>query len=170
MSIPLSRFVRPSSVVVMTLVWLLLWGSVTLTTVVAGALVALVVSLLLPMPAHAVDRHHIKWVRLSVYAFGQLVISSILVGVQALNFRSVPRSMVITRSITTRSQFHLTLVINTMNLIPGSLVTHITLAEHPAELSAHLTIHVLNGRRPRAIAAVDQQIERLLALAGGQPS
>ena len=111
----------------LTLVWLLLWGTVSVANVVSGLAVALLITLLLPLPAVPVQgRLHplsLLWLTLNVAWW--LVVSSNQVAWLALRPGPPPLSAVLRARLALKSDLVLALAVNIMNLTPGTIVLEI---------------------------------------------
>lgn len=107
----------------LVLVWNLLWGTFSWANLIGGVLVALLLTTLLPLPA-VVDRGRLRPLPLLRYLarFARdLVVASI--EVSWLAFRpGRHRSAIITVQLRADSDLMLTLVAETLTLVPGSLV------------------------------------------------
>lgn len=111
----------------LTLVWVLLWGTVSVANVVGGAAVAVAVRVLLPLPAvRTRGRVHLPtMLRLIAVVAADLVVSSLQVAWLAIAPGPPPRSAVVRSEMRARSELVLALVINTISLVPGSLVLEV---------------------------------------------
>ena len=140
----------------LVLVWNLLWGTWSWANVMSGIVVALVVTLLLPLPPITVGLR-LRPVSLLVFAgwfLVDLVISSAQVAWLALRPGSAPRSAIISVQLRTDSDLLLTVLAQTLSLIPGSIVIDLD-REHQA-----IGLHVLGVRTEQDVEA---QRRRVLA-------
>lgn len=146
----------------LTVVWLLLWGSVTPTLVVGGLLTSVAVLLLFPFP-RAPWRWTLRpWA--TAVLVGHFVVdllrASVQVGWLAVRPAAPPPSAVVAVPLSTRSELLLTATAELVSLVPGSLLVEID----PDGAVLHL--HVLDARSPahveRAIAAVHAQERRVV--------
>ncbi|EHB55862.1 cation antiporter [Mycolicibacterium rhodesiae JS60] len=148
----------------LTMVWLLLWGSVSAANVLSGLVVALAITLLLPLPSVPVQgRLHplsLMWLVLNVAWW--LTQSSIQVAWLAIRPVGPPRSAVLRGQLAVKSDLVLALAVNIMNLTPGTIVLEI-------DQSRRLVyVHVLDVSNERAVEQFYRQVaqlERLLIAA-----
>lgn len=152
------RRVPPALVVWLTLVWIALWGTVSVVNVLTGVVVALVVLVLLPMP---VAGTRLAFRPLGVLVFVvlfavDLVVSSLRVAWQAIGPRRLPRSSVIAVPLSTRSDLTLTATVLALNVMPGSLVVEIR-----REATTTLFVHALAADTPATIESARRSVARL---------
>lgn len=155
-----------ASVLWLTLVWVGLWGSVTVANVLAGLVVAVLVVLGLPMPA--IDYHGRIRVGRLLLLVGRiavdLVVASTQVAMLALG-RRTPRSAVIRVALRSHSDLYLTLVAQLVSLVPGSMVVE------AHRVSGTLYVHVLDvapdgiEAHRRDVLAIEERVLRALASA-----
>lgn len=109
------------------LVWMLLWGEISAANAVSGLAIALVITLLLPLPPVPTEGrlHPLSLVRLIAYVAYSLVLSSIQVAWLAIRPGPPPLTAVLRAHLNLKSDLVLALAVNTMNLIPGSIVLEI---------------------------------------------
>ena len=109
------------------LVWMLLWGEISAANAVSGLAIALVITLLLPLPPVPTEGrlHPLSLVRLIAYVAYSLVLSSIQVAWLAIRPVPPPLTAVLRAHLNLKSDLVLALAVNTMNLIPGSIVLEI---------------------------------------------
>lgn len=108
----------------LVLLWMVLWGQVTVLSVVTGIIVAIVVTRVFYLPPVDLSGRINVWYTLVFLAhfFLDVAIASFTVAFQALTLRSIPRSSVIGIQLRTRSDLIMTLDAIAMSLVPGSLV------------------------------------------------
>ena len=111
----------------LTLVWMLLWGNVSAANVISGLAVALVITLLLPLPEVPVEGrlHPISLARLVIRVGYYLVLSSVQVAWLAIKPGPPPQTAVLRAHLAIKSDLILALAVNVINLIPGSIVLEI---------------------------------------------
>ena len=105
------------------LVWVLLWGDISAANILSGLAIALVITLLLPLPPVPVEGriHLLPLLRLIVYVAYSLVVSSVQVA--ALALRPEPQlSAVLRAHLALKSDLVLALAVNILNLTPGTMV------------------------------------------------
>ncbi|WP_229073614.1 Na+/H+ antiporter subunit E [Actinoplanes sp. DH11] len=111
----------------LTLIWTMLWGSVTPLTVVGGLIVSAVVLTVFPLPAvtYAGRIHPIGVLRFAARFAVDMVVASAQVAVLAFRFGTVPRSAVIAVRMRAPSDLGLTLTAEALSLVPGSLIVEV---------------------------------------------
>ena len=150
----------------LVLVWNLLWGTWSWANLLSGLVVALLVTRLLPLPPEAGGLRFRPWPAL-VYAVrfvADLVVSC--VQVVALAFRpGRPRGAIITVQARTDNDLLLTILAETVSLIPGSIVLEL---DRDRQV---LGLHVLDARDAAGVEAQKQRVlaeeERIVRAFGG---
>jgi multicomponent Na+:H+ antiporter subunit E len=146
------------------LVWSLLWGHFSVANVISGLVVALVITLLLPLPAVPVEGrlHPLSLLKLIVLVAYYLVLSSVQVAWLAIRPGPPPLVAVLRAHLALKSDLVLALAVNIFNLIPGSIVLEID------QNRRMLYLHVIDVGSERSVhrfyRQVDQ-VERLLVAA-----
>lgn len=133
-----SRLLQPIAVLWLVVLWILLWGRVTPGLVVTGLLVGLLAIAMFPLPPLAIEGRvrPLAAVRVGVRFGFDVVRASIGVASLALRRdREVPTAVIGVRMVT-RSDLMLTLVTETLSLVPGSLVVEID--RHDSIVYLHL--------------------------------
>ncbi len=152
----------------LTFVWVLLWGTPDVGTIVAGLLVGLAVITLLPLPRVPVEG------RLRVLSTARLVItvaflivrSSVNVSWLSIRPAAIPRAAVLKAPMRLKSDFTLALAVNTLNIVPGGLVVRVD------PIGRFVYIHVLDVSSDGAVDRFYAQtaaIERLYIRAFERP-
>ncbi|AUH70139.1 Na+/H+ antiporter subunit E [Gordonia sp. PS3] len=131
----------------LTFVWVLLWGDVTWANIVVGALIALLVMVLLPLPRVPVEgRFHplsaLKLVGTMIYNF---FLSSAQVAWAAVKPGDPPLGAVVRVHMAIKSDLTLTLAVDYINLVPGTMVVEIDQDQRM------LYIHVFDVRKQKYI-------------------
>ena len=145
----------------LVLVWILLWGTFSAANVLSGLFVALVIILLLPLPAVPVEGrvHPLSLMRLIFTVAYYLVLSSVQVAFLAIKPGPPPLSAVLRAHLAVKSDLVLALAVNIFNLIPGSIVLEIDQSRRM------LYMHVIDVGSDRAVDRFYRQVtevERLL--------
>lgn len=138
--------------VVLVLLWMMLWGSLTPLTIVTGILVAVGVTraFYLP-PVELSGRFNPLWFVVFLARFLlELVKASFQVAWRALSPKPLDRSSVVAVRLLTRSDFIMTLAAIAVSLIPGSIVVEVDRA------GGVLYLHAIG-------AAEQEQIDRVRA-------
>jgi multicomponent Na+:H+ antiporter subunit E len=146
------------------LVWILLWGTVSTANILSGLAIALLITLLLPLPPVPVEGklHPVSLLRLIVTVFYYLALSSVQVAWLAIKPGPPPLSAVLRAHVAVKSDLVLALSVNIFNLIPGSIVLEID------QTRRMLYMHVLDVGSDRAVNRFYRQVavvERLLVSA-----
>jgi multicomponent Na+:H+ antiporter subunit E len=143
------------------LVWILLWGTVSAANVISGLVIALVITLLLPLPAVPVEGrvHPISLMRLIGLVAWYLVLSSLQLAWLAVKPGPPPLSAVLRVHMAIKSDLVLALAVNIINLTPGTIVLEID------QVRRMIYVHVIDVGSNRAVTRFYRQIaqiERLL--------
>ena len=157
-----SRLLRVWVLCWLMLVWVLLWGKVSPANIIGGLAVALVITLLLPLPAVPVEGrvHPLSLVRLIVVVAYQLVLSSLQVAWLAIRPGPPPLTAVLRARLSIKSDLVLALAVNIFNLIPGSMVLEI---DQERRL---IYVHVIDVGNEKAVDRFYRQIAQIGAAAG----
>ena len=128
------------TIVWLAIVWVMLWGDVSWGNIVAGLAIAVIITLVMPLPAiafHGTVRPLALLALLLRFAT-DLVVASVQVSLQAFRFGHTPRGAVVGVRLRSSSDLYLTLVAELSTLVPGSLV----IEAH--RLTGMLYLHVLD--------------------------
>jgi multicomponent Na+:H+ antiporter subunit E len=145
----------------LTLVWILLWGTVSAANVLSGLAVALIITLLLPLPPVPIEGrvHPISLLRLAGVVGWYLVLSSLQLARLAVKPGPPPLSAVLRAHMAIKSDLVLALAVNIINLTPGTIVLEID------QVRRMIYVHVIDVGSDRAVNRFYRQIaqiERLL--------
>jgi multicomponent Na+:H+ antiporter subunit E len=147
----------------LVLVWILLWGTWSWANLLSGLLVALAVTVLLPLPAVAGG---IRVRPLSLLGFlghflVDLAISGAQVAWQALRPGSQRRSAIVRVELRTDSDLLLTIIAQTLSLVPGSLVLDLDREERSIALHLlHVRDHEHVEREKAGVLATEDRVVR----------
>ncbi|MDF0529474.1 Na+/H+ antiporter subunit E [Tsukamurella sp. 8F] len=113
-----------AQVVWLTVVWMMLWGTLSVANAVAGAGVALLILAVLPLPPVPVEGrlHVLSLLRLLAVFTVLMLRSSLQVAWFAIRPSPPPLSAVLRAKVTVKSDLVLTLLVDAMNLVPGTVV------------------------------------------------
>jgi len=144
----------------LTLVWVLLWGTLTVANVVGGLVVALVVTLLLPLPPVPVEGRlrPLAFLRLVLYVAAQLVVSSVQVAWLAIRPGPPPATAVLRAHLAVKSDLVLALAVGVITLIPGSVVLEID------QKRRLIYVHVLDVGSEKNIESFYRQVRTVQRL------
>lgn len=159
------RVVQLPPVLWLTGVWMLLWGSVRLSVVLSGLVLAVVVCLVAPLPPLDTVPRPRPWgvVRLAVFLTADLAWSSVRVTWRIVTPGAV-RPAVLEVGLRARSDLMMTLTGIAVTAVPGSAVVDVRRAD------GVMTVHVLDVADPRAAARARAGVlrtERLIVEAFG---
>lgn len=143
------------------LVWILLWGTVSAANVLSGLAIALIITLLLPLPAVPIEGrvHPLSLLRLILQVAWYLVLSSGQVAWLAVKPGPPPLSAVLRAHLAIKSDLVLALAVNIINLTPGTIALEID------QVRRMIYVHVIDVGSERAVNRFYRQvaeIERLL--------
>jgi multicomponent Na+:H+ antiporter subunit E len=144
----------------LVLVWILLWGTFSAANVLSGLVVALVITLLLPLPPVPVEGrvHLLSVLRLMATVAYYLVLSSVQVAWLAVKPGPPPLTAVLRAHLALKSDLVLALAVNIMNLTPGNIVLEIDQARRM------IYVHVIDVGNDRAVARFYRQVEQFQRL------
>ena len=153
----------------LTLVWMLLWGTASAANALSGLAVALVITLLLPLPPVPIEGrlHPLSALRLAIKVAYYLVVSSVQVAWLAIRPGPPPRTAVLRAHLALKSDLVLALAVNVINLIPGSIVLEID------QTRRMIYVHVIDVGSDRAVQRFYHQVaevERLMIAAFERPA
>ncbi|QDP95932.1 Na+/H+ antiporter subunit E [Microlunatus elymi] len=136
-----ARF-HPPMIIMCALIWVLLWGELSIFNVVAGALLGVLIGLVFPLPsiAGAGRFRPIGLARLLASLIFDLVRSSVAVVILILRFGDQPRNAIVGVQLRSRSDLYLTQTAEMVSLVPGTLVVE------ARRSTSTLYLHVLNVR------------------------
>ena len=143
------------------LVWILLWGTVSAANIVSGLAIALVITVLLPLPPVPVEGrvHPLSLLRLIATVAYYLLLSSVQVAWLAIKPGPPPLTAVLRAHLAVKSDLVLALAVNIINLTPGSVVLEIDQARRM------IYVHVIDVGSDRTVKRFYRQVsemERLL--------
>ncbi len=143
------------------LVWVLLWGTVSAANILSGLAIALIITLLLPLPAVPIEGrvHPLSLLRLVLLVAGYLVLSSGQVAWLAVKPGPPPLSAVLRAHLAIKSDLVLALAVNIINLTPGTIVLEID------QVRRMIYVHVIDVGSERSVNRFYRQVaevERLL--------
>lgn len=146
------------------LIWVLLWGSPSPANLVGGLAVAVLITVMLPLPVVPVEGllHPLSLCKLVVVVIGQLIVSSIQVAWLSIRPGPPPLTAVLRAHVAVKSDLVLVLAVYIFNLVPGSIVLEIDQERRLVYL------HVIDVGSEKALARFYRQVartERLLVAA-----
>ncbi|OZE99445.1 Na+/H+ antiporter subunit E [Rhodococcoides fascians] len=131
----------------LTAVWVLLWGNVSAANVLGGIVVGLGIMILLPLPKVPVEGRIHLWslLKLTYWFFYYAAESSVNVAWLAVRPKAPPVTGVLRCRIAIKSDLVLTLFVDAMNLVPGTMVLEID------QTRRLLYVHVLDMGSQKAV-------------------
>ena len=147
----------------LVLVWNLLWGTWSWANLLSGIVVALAVTLLLPLPpvVGGARVRPLPLLRFLGHFFVDLVSSGALVAWQTVRPQGIDRSAIITVQLRTDSDLLLTILTESLTLVPGSMV--IDLDREQQTIALHI-LHVRDQsdveRQRAAVLAEEERVVR----------
>jgi multicomponent Na+:H+ antiporter subunit E len=152
----------------LVLVWILLWGTWSWANVLSGVTVALVVMLVLPLPP-VVGGTRVRPLPLLLYIghfLVDLVVSGAQVAWRAIGPGGVQQGAIVRVQLRADSDLLLTVVAETVSLVPGSLVLDLDREEQL--IAVHL-LHVDDladvERQKADVLAIEERIVRAFGTA-----
>jgi multicomponent Na+:H+ antiporter subunit E len=140
----------------LTVVWVLLWGTISVKIVLGGILVAAAVTALFPLPLLArLPFRPWPLLQLGGWLLADLVVSGALVAWETVRYGPRARAGIVAVPLRTGSERITTLVAAAAALTPGSFVLQIDRA------GSRLYVYALGLRGPADIARVRRQMARL---------
>ena len=141
----------------LTLVWILLWGNLSAANIVSGLTIALLITVLLPLPVVPVEGrvHVLSLLRLIAVMAYELVLSSLQVAWLAIKPGPPPLSAVLRAHLAIKSDLVLALAVNMITLTPGSVVLEID------RVRRMIYVHVLDVGSDQAVNRFYRQISRI---------
>ena len=141
----------------LVLVWILLWGNISAANIVSGLAVALVITVLLPLPPVPVEGrvHLLSLARLVAQVTWYLVWSSTQVAWLAIRPAPPPLTAVLRAHLDIKSDLVLALAVNIINLIPGSIVLEID------QVRRIIYVHVIDVSTDRAVNQFYRQVRQV---------
>ena len=139
------------------LVWILLWGNVSAANVLSGLAIALIITLLLPLPPVPIEGrvHPISLLGLIGLVGWYLVQSSLQLAWLAVKPGPPPLSAVLRAHMAIKSDLVLALAVNIINLTPGTIVLEID------QVRRMLYVHVIDVGSDRAVNRFYRQITQI---------
>ncbi|GAA4487105.1 Na+/H+ antiporter subunit E [Rhodococcus olei] len=151
---------RAGSLTWLTLVWILLWGNLSVANVVGGLVVATLITVLLPLPRVPVEGRLHPWslVKLTGLGLWYAAQSSAQVAWLAVKPGPPPVTGVLRVRLAIKSDLVLTLCVDLLNLIPGTMVLEVD------QVKRMVYVHVLDVGTDKAVRQFHRSVRRLEAL------
>ncbi len=138
----------------LTVIWMLLWGDLSLGAAVWGVLIALLVQIVFPLPdvPEIESFRPLGFARLVLVTLGGLVVSSLQVAAKVLAFWQPTRNAIIRVPLRSDSEFITAITAELVTLVPGSVAVDAG--------EGWLLVHVFDASTE---AAIDHARGRVLA-------
>ena len=149
----------------LTIVWVFLWGELSLANVVVGLLVGLVITSVMPLPQTPFNGRFRPWgtILLIAHFLKDVVLASIEVSKLAMR-REPPTGAVIRVRLRSHNDVYLTMVAGMTTLVPGSVVVE------AHRITGTLYHHILDVEMQGGLEAAHQSVldqeERILRAFG----
>lgn len=150
--------VHPLAILWLIVMWILLWGDLSLGNLLAGLCLALFITMALPLPEVPVHMRTIRWFKLfklMVSFHRDLVLSSIRVAIIALQRSPQPPAAIVKLPFAINDDLIFSFGVSLLNLQPGGTVTDIILQERA------IVVHFLDGSSESTIAREIANVEKL---------
>ena len=141
----------------LVLVWILLWGTWSWANLLSGTVVAVAITALLPLPP-VVGGTRVRPAALLGYVgwfLGDLVVSAAQVAWRTLSPAGVRSSAIIQVAMRTDSDLLLTIIAESLSLVPGSIVIDLD------REARTLALHVLHVRDMDAVEGARARVLRM---------
>ncbi|MGH3909729.1 MAG: Na+/H+ antiporter subunit E [Pseudonocardiaceae bacterium] len=121
------RAAQLSQLIWLTVVWVLLWGNLSVQTVLGGFLVAVLVTVALPLPPVAghLTMRPLRLLRLAGYLAVELVVSGVEISWETLRYGPRATAGIVETPLLTDSDYVITALANAVSLTPGEFVLQI---------------------------------------------
>lgn len=131
----------------LVLVWVLLWGDLSPANIVGGTIIAVAITVLLPLPPVPVEGrlHPLSLLKLVAWVIFQLLSSSVQVAWLAVRPGPPPLTAVLRVHLAVKSDLVLALAVNIINLTPGTIALEID------QTRRMIYVHVLDVGSDRAV-------------------
>lgn len=139
------------------MVWILLWGDISAANIISGLAIALVITLLLPLPAVPIEGllHPISLLRLVGLVVWYLLVSSMQLAWLAVKPGPPPLNAVLRAHLAIKSDLVLALAVNIINLTPGTIALEID------QVRRMVYVHVIDVGSERAVGNFYRQIAQI---------
>lgn len=160
------RSVQWGTVVVLTIVWWVLWGSYSLFSLLGGVFVAIGVCVVFPLPPLKMEMRLHPWAFLVLVArfHRDIFVASAEVAWMTLFPPKPLRNAMVGVTLKSESDFVLTVVAEMVSLVPGSVVVEVHRATHS------LFVHAIGVKDEAGVEEVRRRVlaqeERLVAAFG----
>lgn len=160
------RALQPTALIWLTLLWVALWGDLSVANVLGGLVLAVIVCMVFPLPPLRM-RLRIRPLRLAwlvLHFLADVVVASIEVTWVTLQLGRDPRNAIIEVDLRTSSDFVLTIVAEMTSLVPGSVVVEARRSTHS------LFLHVLDAQDEHGVERMRRrtyELERRVVFALG---
>lgn len=147
---------RWTMALVTAVVWVLLWGNLSLANLLSGFVLGLLVTWVFPLPPIELAGRFRAWSLATMIGrlLFDLVRASFVVAAQAFRFGHTMRNAVVRVDLRTHSDLYLTLTSELVSLVPGSLVMEARRQE------SVLYLHVMDVRSAADVEAARRKVHQ----------
>lgn len=165
------RRVQPVTWVVLTLVWVMLWGSVTWLVVISGALLSTLLLVLFPMPPVRYGIRLRPWAAFVLFVrfIGDMIASSVEIAYKACAPWEHPTGRIVRVPLRGNNDLLCTMTAQMTTLVPGSIVIDIESGRTGRTLLLHLFDAPESGDVERMRERVLSQEDRVLKALSARP-
>ncbi len=167
------RRVQPMSALLLTVLWVLLWGNVSWINVVSGLLLAVLVLMAFPLPPLTFGVRPHPWALLVLTGrfLVDMTVASVSVGYKAVAPWEHPTGVLTRVPLRSDNDLLCTITAEMTTLVPGSIVIDIDCSREPREL----VLHVFDAPREQDVQELHdrvraQELRVLRALSATPPS
>lgn len=152
-----SRRIRPAPLIGLTVVWVLLWGTLSWANVLSGLVLAATVLIVFPLPPLLIDVHirPLALVTLVARFLADLVVASVKVAAQAVGLVSMEGSSVIVIPLHCTDLLAQTMIAEMVSLVPGTVVVELDGED------AWMALHVLGANTAQRADAARADVRAL---------
>lgn len=145
---------QPATIIVLAVVWIVLWGELSVLIVLSGLLVGLVITLIFPLPpvpySGRIRPLALVWALLRL--LGDLIVASVELTRLILRPGPPPRSAIVRVRLRSDSDLYQTLTAEQVSLVPGSIVIE------ARRSSRTLYLHVLDVQGEADLERVRREV------------
>lgn len=154
---PRRRRIRPTPLIGLTVVWVLLWGTLSWANVLSGMVLAATVLIVFPLPPLLIDVHirPLALVTLIARFLADLVVASVKVAAQAVGVVSMEGSSVIVIPLHCTDLLAQTMIAEMVSLVPGTVVVELD------SEAAWMALHVLGANTAERADAARADVRAL---------
>lgn len=156
------RKIQGVYVAALTATWVLFWGDLSVANLLAGAVIAMLLVALLPMPPipYSGRVRPLGLIKLAAKFLLDVVVASFQVAWQVFDFRRQPGSAIVRLNMRSDSDLYLTITAEMISLVPGTLAIEL---HRPESVMLVHVFGVNEDNLDERIESIRAQEERVLA-------